>query len=204
MTPQIMTNDYLIEQREVVYDGIFRMVRYHLRFRLFAGEMSPPVIREVMERKSAAGVLPYDPQKDAVILIEQFRPGALGSDKKPWLMEVPAGIFMENESPAELAIREAQEEAGCDLIDLIPICEYFVSPGGCNEYFHLFLGRIDASEAQGIHGLAEEHEDIKTRLIPVDDALQLLREGKITTSPAIISLQWLQLNRAMLKQKWQI
>ncbi len=198
-----MTNDYLIEQREVVYDGIFRMVRYHLRFRLFAGEMSPTVIREVMERKSAAGVLPYDPKQDAVILIEQFRPGALGSDKNPWLMEVPAGIFMENESPADLAIREAKEEAGCDLIDLISICEYFVSPGGCNEYFHLFLGRIDASETQGIHGLAEEHEDIKTRLIPVDDALQLLREGKITTSPAIISLQWLQLNRAMLKQKWQ-
>ena len=196
-------NDYEIVRHEVLHQGFFRMARYEVRYRLFNGGWSETVDREVMERKSAAAILPYDPILDQVVLIEQFRPGAIANPKSPWLLEIVAGVLSPDENPAHVAKREAQEEAGCEILDIYPVCEYFVSPGGSNEYLWLFIGRIDASEAGGIHGLAEEHEDIRTFTVSLDEAFIMMQEGKIKTSPAIISLQWLQLNREWLKQLWQ-
>lgn len=196
-------NDYEVTQREVLYQGIFRMVRYHLRYRLFNGGFSPILSRELMERKSAAAVLPYDPVSDKVVLIEQFRPGAFANPTSPWLLEIVAGILDTDENPSQVAYREAREEANCEIMELYPVCEYFVSPGGSNEYLWIFCGRIDASHAGGIHGLAHENEDIRSHAFSADEAFTLLQEGKIKTSPAIIALQWLQLNREWLRQLWQ-
>jgi ADP-ribose pyrophosphatase len=196
-------NDYEIVKREILHQGIYRMVRYHLRYRLFNGGFSHVIDREVMERSSSAGILLYDPFLDQVVLIEQFRAGALGNPPNPWLLEVVAGTLEENELPDHLAKREAQEEAGCEVLDIYPICSYFTSPGGCNEFISLFCGRVDASNAGGLHGLKEEDEDIRTFTVPSDDAFKMVQTGEIRTSPAIISLQWLQLNREWLKQLWQ-
>lgn len=197
-------SDYEILQRDVLHQGFFSMARYHIRYKLFRGGWSNIVARELMERPSAAGVLLYDPILDHVVLIEQFRPGAIANPRSPWLIEIVAGVIKPDENIATVAKREAKEEAGCEVLDLYPICEYFVSPGGSNEYFWLYCGRIDASDIGGVHGLQEENEDIRTFTISVDEALIMLQEGKIKTSPAIISLQWLQLNREWLKQLWQI
>jgi ADP-ribose pyrophosphatase len=196
-------NDYEIVKRDVLYEGVFRMARYHLRYRLFEGGWSHTLTRELMERKSAAAILPYDPVLDQVVLIEQFRPGAIANPSSPWLLEIVAGILDGEEKPANVAIREAKEEANCEVLDLYPVCEYFVSPGGSNEYLWIFCGRIDASDAGGIHGLQEENEDIRSFIVSSEEAFILLQEGKIKTSPAIIALQWLQLNREWLKQLWQ-
>jgi len=196
-------SDYEIVKRDVLHEGFFRMARYHLRYRLFNGGWSNTVTREVMERPSAAGVLLYDPILDNVVLIEQFRPGAIANPQSPWLIEVVAGVLNPDENAKNVAIREAREESASEVLDLYPICEYFVSPGGSNEYFWLYCGRIDASNTGGIHGLQEENEDIRTLTLSADEAFILLQEGKIKTSPAIISLQWLQLNREWLKQLWQ-
>lgn len=197
-------NDYEFVKREVLYEGHFRMARYHLRFRLFNGGWSNNITREVMERPSAVAILLYDPILDRVVLIEQFRPGSLANPHSPWLLEIVAGVIgKEEKHPDAVAKREAREEAGCEVLDIYPICEYFVSPGGSNEYIWVFCGRIDASNVDGIYGLKEENEDIRTFTLSVDEALTLIQEGKIKTSPAIISLQWLQLNREWLKQLWQ-
>jgi len=147
--------------------------------------------------------LPYDPVLDQVILIEQFRAGALANPQSPWLLEVVAGIYRHADKPADIIRHEAAEEAGMELLDLYPVYEYFVSPGGSDEHFILYCGRVDASSAGGIFGLAEEHEDIRAFPLPLDEAIELLREGKIKTAPAIIALQWLQLNREWLRQLWQ-
>jgi ADP-ribose pyrophosphatase len=196
-------NDYEIIKREVLYKGVFRLARYYVRHLKFNGQWNEVFSREVLERKPAAAILPYDPILDRVILIEQFRPGALANPQSPWLIEVVAGVYSEDEAPPDVAKREAIEEAGCKILDIYPICEYFVSPGGSNEYLHLYCGHVDASEAGGIHGLEEENEDIRALTIPTDEAFQIMQEGKIKTSPAIISLQWLQLNREWLRQLWQ-
>lgn len=196
-------NDYEIVQRDLLYQGVFRMVRYHVRYRLFDGNWSNTITRELLERKPAAAVLLYDPVLDRVVLIEQFRAGAMANPQSPWLIEIVAGILDGDERPDDVAFREAKEEANCDVLDLFPVAEYFVSPGGCNEYVWLFCGRVDASDAGGIHGLIDESENIRAFTVSADEAFIMLQEGKIKTSPAIITLQWLQLNREWLKQLWQ-
>jgi ADP-ribose pyrophosphatase len=196
-------NDYEIIKRDVLYQGIFRLTRYHVRFRLYHGGWSQLVSREIFERNNAAAVLPYDPILDHVVLIEQFRAGAIANPTGPWLIETVAGIIDPPKKPSQVAVNEAKEEAGCEILDLYPICEYFVSPGGSNEYLSLFCGRVDASDTGGIHGLAEENENIRAFTLPADEAFMMLQEGKIKTTTAIISLQWLQLNQEWLRQLWQ-
>ncbi len=196
-------NDYEIVKREVLYQGFFRLVRNHVRHLKFDNTWTAEFSREIFERSSAVAVLPYDPVLDQVILIEHFRVGAMANPQSPWLLELIAGIYTHGEVPTDVVRREAQEEAGMELLDLFPICEYFVSPGGSDEHLKLFCGRVDASSAGGIFGLADEFEDIRAFPLPLDEAIELLREGKIQTSPAIIALQWLQLNREWLRQLWQ-
>ena len=197
--------DVELIQREVLHQSVFCLARYELRHRLFNGEWSTRFSREILERKSAVAVLPYDPLLDKVVLIQQFRAGAIGSlhVATPWLIETVAGVYDENETPSQVALRESEEEAGCKILDLCLICDYFASPGGCNEHLFLFCGHINAAQVGGIHGLAEEHEDIRAFALPFDEAYALIEQGKIKTSPAIISLQWLLLNRERLRQQWQ-
>lgn len=196
-------DDYEIQQRDVLCESKFRLVRYTVRHRKFAGDWTPPFTREVYERKSAAAVLPYDPHLDKVILIEQFRIGAIANPKNPWLLETVAGIIEDHDESAEkVAMREAEEEAGIKILNLHHICDYFVSPGGSNEFLQLFCGNVDASFAGGVHGLEHENEDIRAFAIGVEDAYHLVQEGKIKTPPAIIAILWLVINRSWLKQLW--
>lgn len=197
-------HDVEVLKREILYQGIFTLARYHVRHRNFNGDWSQTYTREILERKPAAAVLPYDPVLDRVVLIEQFRTGALSHPESPWLIEIVAGIFDKKETPEELVRREAIEEAGCQILDLCPITNYFVSPGGSTEHIHIFCGRVDASNVGGTYGLPNEHEDIRAFTLSVDEAYQWFQEGKIANAPTIISLLWLQLNREWLKQLWQI
>ncbi len=194
--------DYEIIQREVLHKSIFCFVRYHLKHKLFNGGWSEVFKRELLERFSAAAVLPYDPVLDRVILIEQFRPGSLSDPESPWLLEIPAGVIVNDEPPMSVAHHEAEEEAGCTATELIPICEYFARPGGSNEYVNLYCGKTNAKDIGGIHGLKIEHEDIRVHNLTVDAALEKLYSGKIKTSPAIIALLWLQNHRARLRTVW--
>ena len=184
------------------YSGFFRINRYRLRHRLFAGGWSGVIEREVFERGHAVGVLPYDPVADSVVLIEQFRIGALVAGMSPWLIEVVAGIVEEGETPEEVARRETQEEAGLEILALMPMCRYLVSPGGSSESVRLYCGRVDSRGAGGIHGLAEEHEDIRVDRVAYGEAMRLLEEGRVTNSVSLIALQWLALHRDRVRAAW--
>jgi ADP-ribose pyrophosphatase len=186
----------------VAYQGFFRLVRYRLRHELFRGGWSPVLTRELLDRGHAAAVLPYDPFRDEVVLVEQFRIGALGAPGGAWILETIAGIVEPNEAPAEVARREAVEEAGCVIRDLVPIYDYLVSPGGTSEWIALFCARIDASGVDGVHGLLEEGEDIRALVMPWAEALHALAEGRILSATPIIALQWLALNRDSLRARW--
>ena len=191
-----------IREKTICYTGYFRIEQYRLRHRLFNGDWSREMVREVFERGHAAAVLPYDPGLDQVILIEQFRVGALGSPGDPWLLEIVAGIIDPGETPEDVVRREAVEESGCPLQDLVPICEYLVSPGGTSECITLFCGRVDASQAGGFAGLVDEDEDIRVLVVPADEAMAQIQTGRIRAAAPIIALQWLQLNRDQLRQRW--
>lgn len=185
--------DVEILSHEILFQGHYRMEKYKLRHKLFAGIWGEPMEREVFERGNAAAVLPYDPKLNKVVLIEQFRIGALQDECSPWLLEVVAGVIDEGEESSEVCRREAEEEAGLKILELIPISYYWASPGGCTERMDLFCGKVDASHAGGVHGLDHEHEDIKVHVFDVEDAFEMVRSGKINNQPAIIALQWLEL-----------
>lgn len=197
-----MGKDVEILEKSERYRGYFRIDRYRLRHRLFAGGWSGQIEREVFERGHAVGVLPYDPAADAVVLIEQFRIGALVAGMEPWLIEVVAGIIEESETPEEVARRETLEEAGLEIRALMPMCRYLVSPGGSSESVRLYCARVDSRGAGGIHGLAEENEDIRVEVVPFDKALRLLDEGRVANSVSVIALQWLGLHRDRVRAAW--
>ncbi len=186
---------------KILYQGFFRLERYELRYDRFAGG-SNTVIREIFERGDAVAVLPYDPLRDEIVLVEQFRPGAVRHPGSPWLLELVAGMFDKEQTPEQTARREAHEEAGCELTDLFPVHRYLVSPGGTTEATTLFVGRTNTAGLGGVHGLDEEHEDIKVHVLTAGRALELLRSGKIENASTLIGLQWFALNRDMLRERW--
>lgn len=191
-----------ILDKTICYKGFFRVERYCLRHRLFNGGWSPPVSRELFERGHAAAVLPYDPDRDEVILIEQFRIGALGTAGGPWLLEIVAGMIETGETAEDVVRRESLEEADCKMTELIPLYDCLVSPGGTTEQTALFCGKVNAAQAGGVHGAIEEGEDIKVHVVSLQAAIQLLESGKIISASAIIALQWLALNREQLRERW--
>jgi len=188
------------------YRGFFSIDRIRLRHKLFAGGWSGEFERELFARDPAAGVLLYDPDLDQVVLVEQFRIGAILDVRtrgaSPWMLEVVAGILGPGETAPELAHREAIEEAGCAILDLVHISDYYSSPGGSNEWISLFCGRVDSSHAGGIHGLDEENEDIRVVVLSSEQAWQAVREGRINNAMAIIAMQWLIMNKPSLQERW--
>lgn len=201
-----MNYQFEILDKSIGYSGFFRMEKYRLRHEQFAGGWTSVMTRECLERGHAVAVLLYDPDSDQIVLLEQFRIGALDFPGGPWLLEIVAGIIDHpGETTEAVAHRETDEEAGCKLLDLIPICQYLVSPGGASESITLFCGRVDATViTQEIHGVASEHEDIKLHIVSRNEALKLLRAGRISSAAPIIALQWLELNRPKLLDRWGI
>jgi ADP-ribose pyrophosphatase len=194
---------FKVLEKSIVYRGFFQMERYRLQHRLFCGAWGPPIIRECLERGHAVAVLPYDPVRDQVVLIEQFRIGALQTQDHPWLMEIVAGIIDPDEHKQDVAQRETREEAGCGLLDIFPICEYLISPGGTSETITLYCGRVDTTQVDGLQGVPEEHEDIRVHVLSRREATVLLNTGAIRSATAIIALQWLEMHHTNLLKRWQ-
>ena len=202
--PERAHSDERVEilDKDRVFDGYFQVDRYRLRHRKFEGGWTAPLSREVFERGHAAAVLPYDPVVDKVVLIEQFRAGALAAGRDPWLIEIVAGILEPDETPQALARREAVEEAGCTISELEPIADLLLSPGACSETVVIYCGRVDSSGRGGVHGLDSEGEDIRVTVCSADEAFALVAEGKVSNAVALIALQWLALNREALRRLW--
>nr|VFJ52257.1 MAG: ADP-ribose pyrophosphatase [Candidatus Kentron sp. FM]VFJ55740.1 MAG: ADP-ribose pyrophosphatase [Candidatus Kentron sp. FM]VFK10799.1 MAG: ADP-ribose pyrophosphatase [Candidatus Kentron sp. FM] len=190
-----MKYEHEILEERTCYQGFFRLARYRLRHALFAGGKSEILTRERLERGHAAAVVLHDPDLDSLVMVEQFRIGAVGVLENPWLLELVAGIMEEGESPEQVIRREAVEEAGCEVLALSPIARFLLSPGGCSEEIHLFHGRVNAGNAGGIHGCVHEGEDIRVRVVTVDEALGLLEAGEIANATTVIGLQWLAMHR---------
>jgi ADP-ribose pyrophosphatase len=184
------------------YAGFFRIARLRLRHRLFGGGWSPALRRELFERGHAVAVLPYDPVRDLVVLIEQFRAGALRDPRGAWLLEPVAGMIEPGESGLEVARREMREECGLELLDLVPVAEYLASPGGSSERTSLYVGRVDAWGAGGIHGLGEEGEDIRVHALAFTEAMRLLDSGRARAGTLLIALLWLARARDDLRRSW--
>ena len=188
-----MTNSWKMLDRKPVHEGFYKVHLCHFEHSLFQGGKTGPVERELLERGNVAAVLPYDPTDDSVVLVEQFRIGAMNHDN-PWLTEVIAGMVEQGESPEEMVRREAREEAGLEVNDLIPIAQYLSSPGSSTEEVYLYATIADLSTAGGYHGLEEENEDIRVLKVSADEAIRLFDTGVIKNALSVIAMMWFKAN----------
>ena len=193
-------DDVRIDEEEAVYSGFLKLSRYKIRHALFEGGWSPQLLREVVYRVPSVGVLLYDPGLDQVVLVEQFRVGPMLSSDDPWLIEVVAGISEPNETLESVALREVKEEANCEVKELLPISNFYMSPGATNERLMLYCGITDASGAGGCYGLKEEGEDIRVQVVSFSEAYAMVEDGRIANAPAVIAIQWLKLHHQELQQ----
>ena len=196
-------DDIEILQRETCFQGFFSLERLRLRHTLFQGGWTPPLVREVLIRGLAVAVLPYDPVRDEVVLIEQFRSGALVAGEDAWMIEIVAGIAHEGEDPQDVAVRETMEETGLQVAGLEPVARFMPSPGGSSEVVQIYVARVDAEGAGGYHGVEDEGEDIRVFRLTADKAFAMLDDGRIDTAITLVGLQWLARNRDVLRTRWR-
>ena len=201
---QFTQKDIEILKDETIYQGFFKLNKVQFKYKLFAGGWSGTVTRELLVKGAASAMVGYDPVLDNVVLVEQVRIGAYDptSTQSPWLLELIAGMVEEGETPESVALRESEEEAGAKISHMQHCLSVWDSPGGVLERIHVFVGKVDSTTVGGLHGLAEENEDIRVHVVSRETAYQWLCEGKIDNGIAVIGLQWLELNYRKLKEQW--
>ena len=195
--------DVQIEHTEVGFSRFLRVDVARFRHRLFSGGWSGARVYDLLRRGDAVALLLYDPDRDSVVLVEQFRLPPLYSGFSPWQVETVAGLVEEGEDYEAVARRECREEAGLAPAGaLIPIQRYLPSSGASDEAVMLFCGRVDSRGAAGVHGLAEEHEDIRVVVKTVAEIEALLDAGQIDTGHTLLCLYWLLRHRDRLRRQW--
>ncbi len=185
-----------------LHEGFMSLSCFELRHSLYRGGFSNTLYRELLQRRNAVAVIPYDPNTDQIILIEQFRVGAIHDESSAWLTEIVAGEIETGEEADAVARRETMEEAGCEMEVLMHCLDFYLSPGGSSEKISLFCGRADLSEVGGLHGLEDENEDIQVSVVSLDAAINLVDQGKICSAIPIIAIQWLAANRNKVRTSW--
>jgi len=196
--------DIDIIARQSILRSWLRVDQIKLKHRLFEQGWSSELVRELLVKQSAVGVLLYDPDRDTILLVRQFRIGMIDSNQSPWLLELVAGLVDSGEAPVDVVKREAKEEADCVPTELIHICDYYNSPGASTEKIHLYCGRVDTRDAGGVFGLEQEGEDIEVVLMSFDELVSAVEAGQINNAMSLIAIQWLQLNREKLLQSWKV
>jgi ADP-ribose pyrophosphatase len=199
--PRFGVADFHIRADEALHHGFFNLDRVTVTHRCFLGGEAT-IERELYRRRDAVCVLPYDPVRHTVVLIEQFRVGTLDHPRGPWQLELVAGLVETGETADDVARRETVEEAGLQLGAVEPISRFTPSPGAAREYIDLLCAQVDSTQAGGVHGLAEEGEDILVHVLSLEEACALVRDGVIDNAPAIIAIQWLQMHSPRLEQQW--
>jgi ADP-ribose pyrophosphatase len=198
---RVGTGEVTVTSARQAHAGFFGLEVLTLNHRRFDGETSPEITREVFVSGDAVTVLPYDPARDRVLLIEQMRTGPLGrGDPLPWQLEAVAGRIDPGESPEDCARREAIEEAGLVLGELLKVAEYYPSPGAMTEYVYSYIGLCDLPEGvAGVFGAVEEAEDIRGHLLSFDAFMAAVEDGEVANAPLLLAALWLQRERGRLR-----
>ena len=181
---------YKIINKKNLYSGFFSLNKYEFIHQKHDGGWTDTVDREIFSGAHVATLLPYDPIKKEIILIQQFRAGVLSRYDENYLFEIVAGIIDEDENPEQTAIRECFEETGCEVSKIHFIQSYFPAPGSSESYYHLYLGEIQAFDGERIKGLENENEDILVKSFKIEEVRQMLKEKKIMNGLTLVALQW--------------
>jgi ADP-ribose pyrophosphatase len=189
-----------VEQRSVLHAGFLTLSRYVFRVEKHDGGYRD-LTWEVMERGHAVAVLGFDPALDRVVLISEFRPGVLLAGDYPFTDNLVAGGMEENESAEAAAVREMREETGLQLREpRIVHPGAYVSSGGTSERITLVFGFVDTTNAGGVHGNAEESEDILTVVLRAQEFIARVRAAQITDLKTMVAGYWFAENHQSLRR----
>ena len=189
-----MNSNFKVTNKKNLYDGFFKMNEISLKYKKYDGNWSNEIKRELFGGAQVSAVLPYDPIKKKIVLIQQFRPGTISKNTNNYLNEIVAGIIDAGESPEIAAKRECLEETGYKIKKLTPIQGYFPAPGSSESFYHLFLGEVDSKNGKKIMGLYKENEDILVKSFDINQVKKMLQEGKFVNGLTLIAIQWFFLN----------
>jgi ADP-ribose pyrophosphatase len=193
-----MSDDVEILERTTKYESHIGVDKVRLRHRQLSGDMGIPIERDLVRVPTAVGILPYDPTRDEVVLVRQFRVGVWGAGEPPWLVESVAGVIDHGEDAETTARRETMEETGCTLGELHFVCEYFSCPGIITERVKLYCGITDTASAGGNHGLAHEGEDIEAFVQPWNEAWKNVQNGQFLDAKLLLIMMWLSQKKESL------
>ena len=189
-----MSSNFKVTNKKNLYDGFFKMNEISLKYKKYDGNWSNEIKREIFGGAQVSAVLPYDPIKKKIVLIQQFRPGTISRNTNNYLNEIVAGIIDPGESPEIAAKRECLEETGYKIKKLTPIQGYFPAPGSSESFYHLFLGEVDSKNGKKIMGLYNENEDILVESFNINQVKKMMQEGKFVNGLTLIAIQWFFLN----------
>ncbi|MBO9472224.1 NUDIX domain-containing protein [Shimia sp. R10_1] len=183
------------------YAKYFALEEVDLRFRRYDGSFSEPVERAVFVATDAVILLPYDPVRDRVLLIEQFRMGPfLRGDALPWQLEPIAGRIDAAETAEDTARREAEEEAGLTIGEIHEVAHAYASPGCTTEFYDIYVGIADLpDDVTGVSGLAHEAEDIRSFLFSYEELMQMVDTMQLVNTPLVLAALWLARHRDRLR-----
>ncbi|EEX11041.1 tellurite resistance protein [Ruegeria lacuscaerulensis ITI-1157] len=193
--------DVIVHRHTRAYVDYFGMEELELQHRQFDGTMGPVLHRSALMQGSAVVVLPYDPKRDRVLLVEQFRaPVFLIDDPEPWMWEPVAGMIDPGETPEQAAYREAEEEAHIRLSGLEYAGGAYSSSGSSTEYVHLFIGLGDLTRTISNGGLASEGEDIRSQILSYEAFMDLVDQHGFKDLPLLTLAHWLARHRDRLRE----
>jgi ADP-ribose pyrophosphatase len=188
-----------VRSRTPLHEGFLKVYRYVFDVEQHGGGVGQRTW-ELMERGHAVAVLGHDPQRDEVVLVNEFRPGLLITGESPFRDNLVAGGIGNGETALAAAVREMQEETGLALRDPLFIHPgAYVSTGGTSERIAIVYGTVDTSNAGGIHGAAGENEDILTVVLPSQVFIERVRAGEINDMKTLIAGYWFAERRAQLR-----
>ena len=185
-----MKPKYKIINKRSLYSGFFNLNKVEFVHQKHDGSWTKNIEREVFSGSHVATLLPYDPIKKEIVLIQQFRAGVISKYDDDYLYEIVAGMIDKNELPEDTARRECLEETGCKVNKILPILDYFPAPGSSESHYHIFLGEINSFEGQRIMGLENENEDILVKSFNIDDVRKMMNKNIIKNGLTLIALQW--------------
>lgn len=198
----LSAGDIEVIDRSIPYSNYFAATELTLTHTRFDGTRSEPMQRAVFLMADAVTVLPYDPKRDRVLVVEQFRAGPFArGDQNPWMFEPIAGRVDPGQTPEQTAHREAEEEAKLALKELHLVGSYYPSPGAITENLTSFVAIADLpDDITGVSGLEHEQEDISSSLMSFDTLMELADQGALDTGPLFTSALWLARHRDRLRQ----
>lgn len=185
-----MTLKYKIINKINLYSGFFSLNKYEFIHEKHDGNWTDKVEREIFSGAHVSALLPYDPIRKEIVLIQQFRAGIISRYNKDYLFEIVAGIIDKGEKPEETAARECMEETGCKVNKIIPVQGYFPAPGSSESYYNLYLGEVNSFDGERIKGLKSENENILVKSFKVAQVKKMLMDKEIKNGLTLIALQW--------------